>query len=322
MKENAKKKLLWAWHVFFPKRVKSNLSVWQRVKMNKVNYLMIAPYFILFTLFTIIPVLASLVLGFTYFNMLETPKFTGLSNYISIFLNDDIFKLAIKNTIIFALLTGPISYVLCFILAWFINDLPRHLRTFMTLVFYAPSLSGNLYLIWQFIFSDDQYGLVNSFLMTFLDLGIIKDPIKWFTDEKYIMITLIIVQLWLSLGAGFLALGAGFKTADTTLYEAGAIDGIKNRFQELIYITIPSMKRQMLFAAVMQISSSFAVGNISVQLCGFPSTNYAGHTIMTHIHDYGTVRYDMGYACALSTLLLLIMLIMNKVITTVLVEKD
>lgn len=322
MKESMKKRLGWAWRVFFPPKVKSALSLGQRIRMNKINYLMLAPYFILFTIFTIIPVVASLVLGFTYFNMLEPPRFTGLSNYVSIFLNDDIFKLAIKNTIIFALLTGPVSYVLCFILAWFINDLPRHLRTFMTLVFYAPSLSGNLYLIWQFIFSDDQYGLVNSFLMTFMDLGIIKDPIKWFTDEKYIMIALIIVQLWLSLGAGFLALGAGFKTADTTLYEAGAIDGIKNRFQELVYITIPSMKRQMLFAAVMQISSSFAVGNISIQLCGFPSTNYAGHTIMTHIHDFGTVRYDMGYACALSTLLLIIMLIMNKVITTLLVEKD
>ena len=200
MKELLKRRALWAWQVFFPKKVRSGLSLWQRIKMNRISYFMMAPYFILFTVFTIIPVAASLVLGFTYFNMLETPRFTGLSNYVSIFLNDEIFQLAIKNTIIFALLTGPVSYGLCFILAWFINDLPRHLRTFMTLVFYAPSLSGNLYLIWQFIFSDDQYGLVNSFLMTFMELGIIKDPIKWFTDEKYIMTALIIVQLWLSLG--------------------------------------------------------------------------------------------------------------------------
>lgn len=317
-----KDKLKWAWNVFFPKQPKSTKSLGTRIKQNGISYAMIAPYFILFTVFTIIPVIASIVLGFTYFNMLEPPTFTGFSNYISIFLNDELFLLAIKNTIIFAFITGPISYVLCFLLAWLINDLPRFWRTVMTLVFYAPSLSGNLYMIWQFIFSDDQYGLVNSFLMTFMDLGIIKEPIKWFTDEKYIMIALIIVQLWLSLGAGFLALGAGFKTVDNTIYEAGAIDGIKNRFQELIYITIPSMKRQMLFAAVMQISSSFAVGNISVALCGFPSTNYAGHTIMTHIHDYGTIRYDMGYACALSSILLIIMLIMNKVITSVLSDRD
>ncbi len=322
MMSKIKEKLKWAFRVFFPKPVKQTKNLKTRIAQNKISYAMIAPYFILFTVFTVIPVIASIVLGFTYFNLLEPPSFVGLSNYISIFLNDEIFLLAVKNTIIFAFITGPISYILCFFLAWLINDLPRFWRTFMTLVFYAPSLSGNLYMIWQFIFSDDQYGLVNSFLMTFMDLGIIKEPIKWFTDEKYIMIALIIVQLWLSLGAGFLALGAGFKTVDPTIYEAGAIDGIRNRFQELIYITVPSMKRQMLFAAVMQISSSFAVGNISIALCGFPSTNYAGHTIMTHIYDYGTVRYDMGYACALSAILLVVMLIMNKVITSLLMEKD
>ncbi|HWT75933.1 MAG TPA: sugar ABC transporter permease [Mobilitalea sp.] len=317
-----KEKLIWTYRLFFPKKIKSNLSLKQRIKMNKSNYLLIAPYFTLFTLFTVIPVIASITLGFTYFNMLNIPKFIGLSNYVSVFLNDEVFLLAVKNTIVFAFITGPISYILCFLLAWFINDLPRFLRTVLTLVFYAPSLSGNLFMIWQFIFSDDQYGLVNSVLMTIGGMGIIQDPIKWFTDAKYIMITLIIVQLWLSLGAGFLALGAGFKTVDRSIYEAGVMDGVKNRFQELIYITVPSMKRQMLFAAVMQISSSFAVGNISIQLAGFPSTNYAGHTIMTHIYDYGSVRYDMGYACAISTILLLVMLLTNKLITTLLMERD
>lgn len=317
-----KEKLIWIYRLFFPKKIKSNLSLKQRIKMNKSSYLLLAPYFTLFTLFTVVPVIASITLGFTYFNMLNFPKFIGLSNYISIFLNDEIFLIAIKNTIIFAFVTGPISYFLCFLLAWFINDLPRFLRTTITLVFYAPSLSGNLFMIWQFIFSDDQYGMVNSILMTLGGIGIIQDPIKWFTDAKYIMITLVIVQLWLSLGAGFLALGAGFKTVDRTIFEAGVMDGVKNRFQELIYITIPSMKRQMLFAAVMQISASFAVGNISIQLAGFPSTNYAGHTIMTHIHDFGAVRYDMGYACAVSTILLIIMLLTNKLITTVLMERD
>ena len=310
------------WRVFFPKRQKSTLTMWQQIKRAKSSYLLLAPYFILFTIFTIIPVVAAIVLGFTYFNMLNVPKFIGLSNYEALFLNDEIFLLAIKNTIVFAVITGPIGYILCFILAWFINDLPKPIRVFMTLVFYAPSLSGNMYLIWQYIFSDDQYGLVNSFLMTFLNIGIIDDPIKWFTDEKFVMTALIIVQLWLSLGAGFLAFMAGFKVVDRSIYEAGAIDGIRNRFQELVYLTLPSMKQQMLFGAVMQISSAFAVGGISIALAGFPSTNYSAHTIMTHIYDYGNVRYDMGYACAVATVLLLIMLLVNKVIQSVLVEKD
>ena len=310
------------WRIFFPKRVKSTMSLWQRIKRSKTSYMLLAPYFILFTIFTIIPVFAAIGLSFTYFNMLNVPEFIGLSNYKALFLNDEIFLLAIKNTIVFAVITGPIGYLLCFILAWFINDLPKPLRTFMTLVFYAPSLSGNMYMIWQYIFSDDQYGMANSFLMTFMDIGIIDDPIKWFTDEKYVMMALIIVQFWLSLGAGFLAFMAGFKVVDRSIYEAGTIDGIKNRFQELIYLTLPSMKQQMLFGAVMQISSSFAVGGISIALAGFPSTNYSAHTIMTHIHDYGNVRYDMGYACAIATILLLVMLLVNKVIQSVLVEKD
>ncbi len=317
-----KEKINEIWRIFFPKKVKSTLTLWQRVKRSKTSYLLLAPYFILFTIFTIIPVAAAIVLGFTYFNMFNTPEFVGLSNYKALFLNDEIFLLSIKNTIIFAVITGPVGYFLCFILAWFINDLKKPLRVFMTLVFYAPSLSGNLYMIWQYIFSDDQYGMINSILMTFMNVGIIDDPIKWFTDEKYVMTALIIVQLWLSLGAGFLAFMAGFKTVDRSIYEAGAIDGVKNRFQELIYLTLPSMKQQMLFGAVMQISSSFAVGQISIALAGFPSTNYSAHTIMTHIYDYGNVRYDMGYACAIATVLLLIMLLVNKVIQSVLVEKD
>jgi len=317
-----KEQMLYIWRVFFPKRQKSSLSLWQQMKRSRSSYMLLAPYFILFTIFTIIPVVAAICLSFTYFNMLNVPEYVGLSNYKALFLNDEIFLLAIKNTIVFAVITGPIGYVLCFILAWFINDFPKPVKVFLTLVFYAPSLSGNMYMIWQYIFSDDQYGLVNSFLMTFLDLGIIDDPIKWFTDEKFVMLALIIVQLWLSLGAGFLAFIAGFKVVDRSIYEAGAIDGIKNRFQELVYLTLPSMKQQMLFGAVMQISSAFAVGNISIQLAGFPSTNYSAHTIMTHIHDYGSVRYDMGYACATATVLLLIMLLINKVIQSVLVEKD
>lgn len=308
--------------VVFPARVKRQYTLGQRIWRSRESYMLMFPYFALFTLFTVIPVAASLGLGFSYFNMLNVPKFVGLSNFKALFLNDEIFLLAIKNTLIFSLLTGPISYFLCFILAWFINDLPRYLRTFMTLVFYAPALSGSMYMIWQFIFSDDQYGLANSFLMTFLNMGIISEPIKWFTDESWVMPSLIIVQLWLSLGAGFLAFIAGFKVVDRTIYEAGAVDGVKNRWQELIYLTMPSMKQQMMFGAVMQISASFAVGTVSITLAGFPSTNYAAHTIMTHIYDYGSVRYDMGYACAISTVLLLVMLLTNKVIGTLLSEKD
>ena len=278
------------------------------IAKNADNYLMMAPYLLFFVVFTIIPVIVAIYLSFTYFNLLQPPEFRGLLNYVRLFLDDEVFLLSLKNTLIFALLTGPASYLICVLFAWLINELPGKLRSFMTLVFYAPSISGALYVIWGFIFSGDSYGMVNGFLMR---TGLISDPILWLTDTKYNMTVLIIVQMWLSLGTSFLALIAGLQSVDRSLYEAGAIDGIKNRFQELIKITIPSIGPSLMFSAVMQIASSFAVGRLSMALAGFPSTDNSASTIVTHILDYGNYRYEMGYACAIATILFMMMLIMN-----------
>ena len=278
------------------------------IRKNKDNYFMILPYFIFFLVFTIIPVLVAIYLSFTYFNLLQPPQFRGLFNYIRLFLDDDVFLIALKNTLIFALLTGPASYLICVLFAWLIIELPSKLRAFMTLVFYAPSISGTLYVIWGFIFSGDSYGMVNGFLM---QIGLINDPILWLTDPKYNMTILIIIQIWLSLGTSFLALIAGLQGVDRSLYEAGAIDGIRNRFQELIKITIPSIGPSLMFSAVMQIASSFAVGRLSMALAGFPSTDNSASTIVTHLLDYGNYRYEMGYACAIATVLFIMMLTMN-----------
>lgn len=287
----------------------------RQVYADRWSYILIAPFMIFFIVFIVIPVVAAIILSFTDFNMLQTPKFVALDNYKTLFLNDDVFIIAMKNTLILAFITGPLSYICCYVFAWFINELPNKLRAFMTVVFYAPSISGSVYVIWQFILSGDRYGVVNGILMK---LGILSEPIQWLTDTKYMMTACIVVQLWLSLGTSFLSFMAGFKTVDETLYEAGAIDGVKNRFQEVIYLTLPQMKPQLLFGAVMQIASSFAIGAVPMSLFGFPSTDYATHTIINHVYDYGTVRYELGYACAMSTVLLIIMLLVNKVITKVL----
>jgi multiple sugar transport system permease protein len=272
---------------------------------------MLAPFFIPFALFTIFPVAASLGLSFTYFNMLEAPKFTGFSNYIKLFLEDDIFMQALNHTLIFAVITGPLSYMLCLIVAWIINEFRGKLRALLTLVFYAPSISGQAYLIWTIILSGDRYGYLNGIL---LNLGLIDGPILWMRDEAYIMPMLIVVQLWMSLGTGFLAFSAGLQTIDKSLYEAATIDGIKNRWQELWYITLPSMKPQLMFGAVMQITSSFAVADVSLQLAGNPSVNYAGSTVVTHLMDYGGTRFDMGYASAIATILFLLMVGTNLLV--------
>lgn len=304
-------------------RVKRSLSQrlkdgGKRIKADRACYFMIAPFMLLFLIFTVLPVAAAIGLSFTDFNMLQTPNFVGLDNYRTLFLNDDVFIISVKNTLILAMVTGPLSYIACYIFAWFINELPGKLRAIMTVVFYAPSISGGVLSIWTYIFSGDRLGILNSFLVRF---GFIDAPIQWLTDPDYMMACCIIVQLWLSLGTSFLSFMAGFKTVDTTLYEAGAIDGVKNRFQEVWFLTLPQMKPQLLFGAVMQIASSFAVGAIPMQLTGFPSTDYATHTIIAHVQDYGSTRFELGYACAISTVLLVVMLLVNKVVNKVLVDE-
>lgn len=243
--------------------------------------------------------------------MAQFPKWTGLSNFYTLFLADDVFLIAIQNTLVFAIITGPVSYIMCFMLAWLINEMPGPLKTVFTYIFYAPTLAGNIYATWQLIFSGDAQGPLNSVLM---NLGIIRGPQQWLTDSRYILMCVIIVQMWMSLGAGFLAIRAGLQGIDKAGYEAGAIEGIKNRFQELIYITVPAMGPQLLFAAVMQITASFTAGDIGRFLTAFPSTDYAAHTLMTHAFDYGSIRFEMGYACAVCFFLFVVMLLVNNVI--------
>ncbi|MBO9604426.1 MAG: sugar ABC transporter permease [Paenibacillaceae bacterium] len=281
-----------------------------RVRRNKHAYALLGPYFLLFCLFTVLPVLMSIAISFTYFNMLQFPRWVGWQNYARLFLEDDVFLIAVKNTILFVAITGPISYIACFVFAWLINELSPKVRAFMTLVFYAPSISGNVYFIWQMIFNGDSYGYANSFLMKF---GFIYEPILWFKNPHYTLMIVMLVQLWLSLGTSFLAFIAGLQTVDRTLFEAGAVDGISNRWQELWYITLPSMRPQLMFGAVIQITSSFAVADVSINLAGFPSVQYSAHTIVTHLIDFGTIRYEMGYASTIATVLFLLMIGTNLV---------
>ena len=278
----------------------------------KTSYLMMFPYLLFFIVFTILPVAASVVLSFTDYDMVQRPVFVGLENYFQIFLNDEYFIVALKNTLIFAIIIGPASYVICFLIAWMINELKPLARALVTALFYIPTIVGAAgWSVWRLIFSSDQYGLINGFLMKW---GLLNEPIGWLTDEARIMPVLIVVQLWMSMGISFLTFIAGFQNVDKTLYEAGMMDGIKNRFQELWYITLPSMKPQLMFGAVMTITSSFAIHDQLAALAGFPSVGYAAHTVVSHLVDYGTIRFEMGYASAIATLLFMVMILCNKLV--------
>ena len=286
----------------------------------KPSYLMmLAPFLILFLVFTVIPIGYSVVLSFFDYDVVKTPSFIGLGNYEKMFINDYEFPKAVANTFKFALVTGPLSFILAFLLAWMINEFGPKTRSLLSFLFYSPALVGNGYFIWQILFSGDSYGYINSLL---LSLDLIADPIVWFRSPKYAMGIVMIVQLWMSMGISFLANIAGLNNVDGSLYEAGAIDGVRNRWAELWYITVPSMKSILLFSAVMQVQATFSISAVATTLTGFPSVNHSTETILTHITDVGTVRYDMGYASALSVFLFAIMMLVRLVLGRLLVTKD
>ncbi len=300
----------------FGARLKGDLkNGFRQAKKHRAHYLFVLPYAILYAVFMILPVAIAIFLGFTSFNMLESPQAVGFQNFFRLFLNDEIFITALKNTLVFAVIIGPLGYIMAFMFAWLINELSHGMRVLFTIIFYAPSVSGGMYVVWTYLFSSDQQGYVNSLLFR---LGITQEAILFFQDERFMAPLVIVVSLWMSLGTTFLVFIAGFQGLDTRYYEAAAIDGIRNRWQELWYITLPMMKPQLLLNAVLSITSAFTVGDICTALCGFPSTNYAVHTIMNHIQDYGFTRYEMGYACAIATFLFALMVLCNMAVNKLL----
>ena len=286
-----------------------------QARQNKICYLFLAPYAFLFFTFFILPIGTSIFYSFTYYNILEPARFIGLQNYVNLVLQDEVFLTAIKNTLMIAVITGPVGYILSFLFAWFINELPKWLRAVAVVVFYAPSIAANAYTVFSIIFRGDAYGYLNSLLMEF---GLIEAPRLWLTDPNYMMTILIIVILWMSMGTGFLSFVAGFQGIDKSMYEAGYVDGVRNRWQELYHITLPSMKPMLLFGAVMSITTAFNVSDVPRMLCGYPSTDYAARTVVTHLFDYGFSRFEMGYASAIATILFLIMILCKKAIAALL----
>ena len=286
-------------------------NIFKTIRKNKFCYLYLAPFFILFGIFVIAPVVMAIILSFTSYNLTQPPQFVGIANYTALFFSDTVFTKAAVNTLTMAIVVGPFSYIGALILAWALNELSPKLRTALVFFIYAPSISGNAFIIWQLLFSGDQFGYINSLL---LNWGFISEPIYFLFDTKYMMTVVIIVTMWMSMGTQFLSFVAGLQGLDHALFEAGCIDGIRNRWQELWFITLPQLKPQLMFGAVMSITGAFTVGNVGAMLCGNPSTEYAVHTLVNHMTDYATVKYEFGYACAIATLLFLAMIVCNELI--------
>jgi multiple sugar transport system permease protein len=287
----------------------------RNARKNKVCYAFLLPYAVLFITFYVLPMVTSIYFSFTNYNILEKPDFIGARNYLNLFLEDEVFTIAIKNTFLVAIITGPVGYIMAFIFAWLINELPKWVRTLVVFFFYAPSISGTAFVVFKQLFNDDANGWINRFLITH---GFTNSPILFLTNPQNVMKVIVPVILWTSLGTGFLSFVAGLKGIDKAQYEAGYIDGIQNRWQELWFITLPNMKPMLLFGAVMSITTAFNVCDIPRELAGYPSTDYCARTIVTHLFDYGFTRFEMGYASAIATVLFITMILCNKAIQALL----
>lgn len=304
-------------------RITARIRKDHKLKEELESYAFLSPYLIMFGLFIVLPVIMAVGLSVTDFNAIETPGFVGLKNYITLLTEDSVFmQYVLPNTIKFALIAGPVGYALSFILAWMLAQIPKKPRTVLALVLYSPSMTAGVAMsvVWTILFSGDQSGYLNSLL---IQMGVIQDPIQWLQSPEYLMTIMIIVTLWSSMGVGFLAMLAGVLNINSEMYEAGYIDGISNRFQEIIHITIPSMKPQMLFGAVMAVVGTFQAGAIGVQLSGAnPTPQYAGQLIVNHIEDFGFIRYEMGYAATISVILLLLIWLCSKVVWKLFGDND
>jgi len=311
-----------------PKSLQQRVApIWDKVDKEKFStWSLLTPYILLFTAFIVIPVIVAMLLSFTYFNVIETPRISdlyGLYNYVMILTQDEVFlRYVLPNTLQYALITGPGGYALSFLMAWMLSQIQAGPRKYIALAMYTPSMLGGVFIgvIWRTLFSGDKSGYINSIL---LNLGLVNTPLDFLQSGNYLMSIMIFVTLWSSMGIGFLSMLAGILNINREMYEAAYIDGIKNRLQEIFYITIPSMKPQMLFGAVMAIVGAFNAGGIGVALAGSnPTPQYAGQLIVNHIDDYGFIRYEMGYAAALSVILLLIILLFSKVAYRLFGERD
>ena len=295
---------------------KSKMSGNKRALSDKAAYIIILiPFLSLFFLFTVLPILSSVVLSFFDYDMVSAPVFIGLKNAIRLFTGDSTFLKVFVNTLKISVITGPLGFLLSFLLAWMINEFSPVIRTILTFLFYAPALVGNAYFIWQILFSGDSFGYANNFLISF---GFITEPIQWFKNPDYNMTIIMIIQLWMGMGVSFLSNIAGLQNVNTELFEAGAIDGIRNRWHELWYITLPSMKEILFFSAIMQIQAVFSIGSMITILAGYPSVNNSVDTIVSYISDVGTSRYEMGYASAISVVLFMVILLFRYVVVALL----
>jgi multiple sugar transport system permease protein len=287
------------------------------------SYWFVLPYGIVFFVFVVALIAISASLSFTYYDNIHWPTWVGLRNYVVLFTQDtDFMQYALPTTIKYALIIGPGGYAISFFMAWVLSQITHKARTIIAIILYSPSLTSGVMMsvIWKVVFSGDARGYLNYYL---LSLGLINQPVQWLQNTAFLFGIMIFVGIWGSMSVGFLAMLSGILNINKDLYEAAYVDGMKSRWQEIFYITIPSMKPQMLFGAVMAIVGTFNASGLASALSGsYPPPQLAGWLIVDHMVDYGFGRFEMGYASAMSVVLLGVVLIFHRVATRLFSERE
>lgn len=282
-----------------------------RIQKNIIGYCFLLPFLSMFLLFIVIPVVWGFFISFTSYDIMTDMKWVGFQNYITLFTEDDLFIVALKNTLKFALISGPIGFLASFFFAWVIDQLGH--KTLFAMAFYVPSIMSSLAVsvVWLSLFSSNRTGIVNDLL---LRTGLIEDAVSWTIDPKYVMPLIIFISVWMSMGTGFLTNLAGLSTIDRRIYEAGRIDGIQNRFEELFLLTLPQMKPQLYFNGIMAIVNSLNVYDLVTQIAGSESADNCALTLTQHMYDYGFIRFELGYASAISVVLMIISIVFGQIV--------
>lgn len=265
-------------------------------------FLFISPWLLGFLFLTVIPMLASLFISFTEWNILTPPKWNGVQNFITIF-QDPLFYKAVRVTLTYTLFSVPLNIILSIFVAMLLNNNLRGMSLFRT-IFYLPAIISGVVIaiVWLWIYNPD-YGIINSFLRLF---GI-QGP-KWVYDENWALPSVIIMSLW-NIGSNIVLYLAGLQGISTEFYEAAHIDGA-NFWDRLFYITLPSLSPVLLFTALTGIINSLQTFTQAfVMTEGGP--NNATNFYAYYIYNNAFVWHKMGEACAQAWILFIIIFVLT-----------
>ena len=271
-------------------------------------YAFISPWIIGFLVFTAVPMVASLVISFTDWDSLSTPKFVGFGNYVKLFAHDPLFWRALTHTVYFALVSVPFSLLIALGLASMLAKPFRGARLFRTII-YLPALVPLVAaaIIFRWLFKPEG-GPINSFLSLF---GV-KGP-AWLLDSNWIIPAIILLTLW-QVGAGTILLIAALQGVPHELYEAAQIDGA-SKMRQFWRISVPLVTPVLFFNLVTGLIGGFQVfAQVYVLTNGTSGPNNASLMLVPYIYQNAFKFYHMGYASSLAWVLFIIVMAFSAVI--------